>query len=308
MDAHDDRPITRLAPSPTGALHLGNARTFLINHALAAQGGWRTLLRIDDLDGPRTKPGADAAAEEDLRWLGLSWAGESIHQSRRRAVHDAMLERLRAAGVVYECRCTRAEVERAAAGVAMDGATLHPPACVSSDATRPAALRARVGGGTVAFHDPLLGRQSCDAGDLGDFVVRKSSGEIGYQLASLADDLDLNVTHVVRGGDLLASTFRQVWLAGVLGESRRLPAFYHLPLVVGTDGRKLSKRHGDTRLSQLRDEGVSAGRVRAMLGRWSGIGDIDDEATVDQWVDSFRLEKLPREAAVYDDATDRPRA
>ena len=308
-------PATRLAPSPTGALHLGNARTFLVNWALARQRGWRVALRIDDLEGPRVKAGADAQAIEDLRWLGLTWDGPATRQSARVAAYEGALASLERAGRIYRCYCSRSEIERDATARAIDESPLYPGTCRTRHGSAAAAgendaasLRFRVPHRSVSFHDAFFGPQRFEAAtDLGDFVVRKSDGEFAYQLATVVDDAAAGVTHVVRGVDLLASTPRQVLLYGALGLSGDVPRYVHLPLIVGTDGRKLAKRHGDTRLRQLRDEGVTAGQVRRLLATWSGFEPRDPhETSTAEWVERFDLARLPREAVVYDDAHRRP--
>ena len=298
-------PTTRLTPSPTGALHLGNARTFLINWALAKRREWRVRLRVDDLEGPRVKPGAARQAEQDLAWLGLTWDGPIIRQSDRRAEYDAALARLGGAGLLYSCDCPRSTVAAGSPGAAEDGAMIYGGRCRGRDWREPGAVRLRVGG-DVRFEDEFLGRVERPAAAVGDVVVRKSSGEVGYQLASVVDDAIDGITHVVRGDDLLASTVRQAFVRRALGIASS-PAFVHVPLVVGLDGRKLAKRHGDTRLAELRAEGVSAGRVRGMLARWSGLGALG-ECSLDEWVGRFDLTLLPRGEVIYDDGRDRPRA
>ena len=307
-------PTTRLAPSPTGALHLGNARTFLANWALARRRGWRVLLRIDDLEGPRVKAGADAQAVEDLRWLGLDWDGPTLYQSKRGGEYASALTKLTDAELVFGCDCSRREVGAASPRVAADGAPLYGGRC-RSKTSRPDrrdgndnAIRFRVPPATVAFDDEVAGPQSFDAEtDLGDFVIRKAGGEYGYQLATVVDDAETGVTHVVRGTDLLASTPRQLLLYKALDWSNKAPTYAHLPLIVGPDGRKLAKRHGDTRLSQLRDEGVTAGQVRHLLATWSGFDPRDPrECPVEEWTERFHLARLPRSPVLYDDATQRP--
>lgn len=312
-------PITRLAPSPTGALHLGNARTFLVNWVLARRNGWRILLRIDDLEGPRIKPGADREAIEDLQWLGLDWDAEAPRPSTRLARHAEALKDLTGRGCVYPCICTRSEIERDAGPDIRhepDGAVQYPGTCRgrfrSKEETlqstgRAPAMRFHVPSRGVSFDDAFHGRITFSGGrDVGDFVVQKADGEFAYQLATVVDDADAGVTHVVRGDDLLASTFRQLLVYEALDMTRKTPHYMHIPLVVGPDGRKLAKRHGDTRLRQLRDEGVSAGQVRHLLATWSGWTPAGVETSVQEWVERFELDRLPRQAVVYDDVCDRP--
>ena len=308
-------PVTRLAPSPTGALHLGNARTFLVNWLLARRSGWRIVLRIDDLDGPRTKPGADRQAVDDLRWLGLDWDAGPVYQSARAADHAAALQQLAGADLIYPCTCTRREVGRAAAAPhAEDGSAVYPGTCHDrySDASaarretgREPAWRFRVPDVVVKWADAFAGPQSVRAArDIGDFVVAKNDstgtgfGTPAYQLATVMDDLAAGVTHVVRGDDLIDSTPRQMLLYDALGAAARVPTHYHLPLILGPDGRRLAKRHGDTRLSIYRAAGVPPGRMLALLARWSGV-DAGDSVAARDLLEPFDLRRLPRDPVTF---------
>ena len=301
---------TRLAPSPTGALHLGNARTFLATWLLARQQGWQITLRIEDLDGPRVRAGADAAAIDDLRWLGLDWDDGPLLQSTRAPAHAHAVAQLIAQGNAYPCICTRREVDAAASAPhADDGAAVYPGTCrgrfasvaqAAAIARRPPAIRFRVPAGAIDWHDGFAGpqRYADVAGQLGDFVIAKADGTAAYQLAVVVDDAAAGVTHVVRGDDLLDSTPRQILLYRALGLSKAIPAYAHLPLVVGPDGRRLAKRHGDSRLRAFRDRGVPAGRVRQLLARWCGV-QVDDRDPIAAQLPAFDLAKVPRERIVF---------
>jgi glutamyl-tRNA synthetase len=300
--------ITRLAPSPTGALHLGNARTFLVNWLLARRNGWRIVLRIEDLDGPRIKRGAAEQAIDDLRWLGIDWDDGPLYQSARHAKYDEALERLIEGGPTFFCVCSRRDIESAASAPhASDGAAIYPGTCrdVIYDLKpgTPVAVRFRVPDEQLPFDDGFAGRQTFDvARQLGDFVIAKSDGTAAYQLAVVVDDADMGVTDVVRGDDLLDSTPRQALLYRALGLADRIPTYYHLPLVIGPDGRRLAKRHGDTRLATYRDAGVPAGRVLQLLASWCGIEGVGDDVRAADLVDRFNLARLPRTPIVFDPA------
>jgi glutamyl-tRNA synthetase len=310
--------VTRLAPSPTGALHLGNARTFLVNWLLARQMGWRIVLRMEDLDGPRIKRGADRQAVEDLRWLGLDWDEGPIYQSPRMQLYSDAIERLIAGGHAYPCVCSRREVDAAASAPhAEDGATVYPGTCRGRYQTvsearerggREPAVRFAVAPGVVEFDDLSAGHQAVDvAARLGDFVVAKSACDKGdgttlwtpaYQLAVVVDDADMGITDVVRGQDLLDSAPRQMLVYRRLGLAGRVPRYYHLPLVTGADGRRLAKRHGDTRLSWYRSQRVPAARVLALLAKWCGVethaDGTDARAMLGSMLSRFRLGSMPR--------------
>ena len=294
---------TRLAPSPTGALHLGNARTFLITWAMARQVGMRLLMRIDDLDGPRVKPGAAEQALDDLRWLGLDWDGDPVCQRADLSHYDRALARLAEAGLVYGCRCSRREVAEALSAPHGEGRDpRYPGTCRDRgvryrvggrhDGEGDVAIRLRVPPGEVAFTDTFQGRQAVNVQqDVGDFVVGTKSGLPAYQLAVVVDDHRQRVTRVVRGDDLLPSTARQLWCYRLLGLGPE-PAYTHLPLVVGRDGRRLAKRHGDTRLSYYRDRGVPAERVVGLIAKWCGVLDRYDDLDAPAFLRGFEIERL----------------
>ena len=303
--------ITRLAPSPTGALHLGNARTFLVNWIMARQNKWKILLRIEDLDGPRIKRGTVTELMEDLRWLGLDFDGAPIYQSSHSGEYVTAIEKLLREGFAYPCVCTRKEVETAASAPhAEDGSTVYPGTCRGRFATmaqaqafsgRPAAIRFRVPDQTVRWTDGVAVEQSCDVGrQLGDFVIAKADAAAAYQLAVVVDDADAGVTHVVRGDDLLDSTPRQMLLYQALGMAEKIPNYFHLPLVVGPDGRRLAKRHGDTRLATYRQSGVPASRIRGLLAKWSGIDAGEHVHDIRSLIGRFDLSLLPRSPIVCD--------
>lgn len=309
-----DRPRTRLAPSPTGALHLGNARTFLINWALARRNGWGIVLRIEDLDGPRLKPGADRDAIEILRWLGIDWDEGPHYQLADLTRYHAALRRLEGAGLIYPCRCTRSQIASAQSAPHGDEHELrYPGTCRPSDnaerGTRNAertaeAWRLRVPDGTVTFTDGFAGPQAVDVQrTIGDFIVATKAGLPAYQLAVVVDDAAQGVTHVVRGDDLLGSTPRQMVLYRMLGLGSP-PVYMHVPLVLGGDGRRLAKRHGDTRLTTYRDRGVPPRRIIGLLAEWCGVGPrCEMEAA--EFAERFDVTRLPKAAVTFTAADER---
>jgi glutamyl-tRNA synthetase len=308
-------PTTRLAPSPTGALHLGNARTFLINWLLARRLGWRVNLRIEDLDGPRIKSNAAQQLIDDLEWIGIDWDGGPTYQSENRSRYSNAIDQLMNAGVAYPCVCTRKEVELAASAPhAEDGSTIYPGTCrgrfksiteATATAGRPPAIRFAVPDVNVSWNDDFSGAQNYEvAKQLGDFVIAKADGTPAYQLAVVVDDAASGVTHIVRGDDLLDSTPRQILLYRALGMGDRVPAYCHLPLVVGKDGRRLAKRHGDTRLSFYREQGVASSRVLSLLAKWSGM-DLEQEVNSPMdLIERFKLENVSKSQIVFDESAD----
>lgn len=310
--AYERTRKTRLAPSPTGALHLGNARTFLLTWLLARTQGWNIILRIEDLDGPRIKRAADREAIADLQWLGLDWDEPPVYQSTRAELYRAAVESLLASGRAYPCTCTRSEVNHAASAPhAEDGATVYPGTCrgryADIDAARrhtgrEPAIRFRVDDERVIeWTDGFSGGHTITMRSLGDFVIAKGDGTPAYQLAVVVDDAEAGVTDVVRGDDLLDSTPRQIALYEALNLGPP-PTYYHLPLVVGADGRRLAKRHGDTKLSSFRAAGVSAGSMLSLLAKWSGMEPCGDIKSARNLTPSFALQRVPTEPIVFREA------
>ncbi|MEL6107352.1 MAG: glutamate--tRNA ligase family protein [Planctomycetota bacterium] len=259
-----------MAPSPTGAQHLGNARTYLIAYWAARSVGGELHLRIDDLDSPRVKSWASEQAIEDLRWLGIDWDGEPTFQSQQRG-YGRVLESIAAADLAYPCTCSRKDIEQALSAPHESRfrgeGPVYPGTCAGWRFGQPFpnvpyCWRFRASDASLDFEDRLLGKQTCNpARELGDFPITQKSGVAAYQLAVCVDDLDAGINQVVRGNDLVASTFRQLEIYRAL--QREPPTYAHTPLVRGHDGHRLAKRHGDTRLSTYRESGV---RPEAIVG------------------------------------------
>ena len=246
----------RFAPSPTGTLHLGNLRTALLAWLFARSAGSRFVVRMEDLDAGRVRAGVAEEQLADMAALGLDWDGEVEFQSARESLYASALSQLRDERRLYECYCTRAEIREAASaahGPLPEGA--YPGTCLRLSAAeladrrasgRPPALRVRAEGARVTFTDRLLGRIE---GVVDDFVVRRGDGAYAYNLAVVVDDADQGIAEVVRGSDLADSTPRQIWLARELGLLEL--AYAHVPLVLGPDGARLAKRHGDVTLREV---------------------------------------------------------
>lgn len=283
------RPTTRLAPSPTGALHLGNARTFLVNWALARKQNWRILLRIEDLDTPRIKPGVNQQTIDILRWLGIDWDDGPIIQSHDLEPYRQAMHALAARALAYPSALTRTQIQSHADEAALAALAASAPQEGAHEFPFPASLRPAIPAGgqpfdnqginwrllvpdrTITFTDQFAGPQSHNpARTVGDFLVWTMRAQPSYQLAVVVDDARQGVTHIVRGDDLLDSAARQI----LLYESLNLgptPTYYHLPLVRGHDGKRLAKRHGDTRLDMYKSRGVTPQRVIGLIAKWCGI-------------------------------------
>ncbi|MFW6049792.1 MAG: tRNA glutamyl-Q(34) synthetase GluQRS [Myxococcota bacterium] len=298
---------TRLAPSPTGDLHLGHARTSLVAWLRARTLGGSLVMRIEDLDGPRVREGATEAICADLRWLGIDWdegpdvggARGPYVQSQRVPFYEEALEELARKGFIYACTCTRREIRAIASAPHGEETPRYPGLCRRGPTHpgRPASLRFRMQEPSPGFRDVVHGR--IGAGLVGgDFVVRRSDGLFAYQLAVVVDDAAMGVTEVVRGDDLLTSTPRQIALYRALG--RPEPAWLHVPLVLGPDGKRLSKRHGAVSIAGYREAGWSAERVVGMLAASLGLVRRGAEADPAALLPSFDPERLPREPATLD--------
>ena len=291
--------VGRLAPSPTGALHLGNVRTFMIAWLRARAANGKVVFRMEDLDHPRDKPGAAAQTVEELRWLGFDWDEEYV-QSGRKSVYRAALDGLKAAGLVYPCVCSRRDVETAQSAPHEGEQLFYPGTCRGrfadwDDAAkiRPPCWRFRVQEGAyVEFADVFAGHRGQDVSrTLGDFPLARDENGAGYTLAVVVDDAAMGVTEVVRGDDLLAATPAQILLQRALGLPT--PSYCHVPLAVGPDGRRLAKRHGDTRVHAFRAAGWSPERLVGFIAASCGMGD-GSPCGLRDLLPRFSLETIPR--------------
>lgn len=300
---------TRLAPSPTGALHLGNARTFLVNWALARHQGWQIVMRIEDLDGPRVKHDAAQQAIDLLRWLGIDWDEGPVYQTTDLEPYRMALRKLAERGLAYPCNCTRREIEAASRSAphADEHELRYPGTCRPAE-PRPIAAasieleergwRFRVPDGPHPFVDQFLGEQQIDVQQtVGDFQIWTKGGLPSYQLAVVVDDARQGIDRIVRGNDLVTSTPRQQLLANAL-DADYAPQFWHLPLVRGTDGKRLAKRHGDTRLVHYREQGVGAQRIIGLLAEWCGLGPRRT-LTAEEFAAGFEIENLSQQDVLF---------
>jgi glutamyl-tRNA synthetase len=314
-----DLLVTRFAPSPTGYLHLGNARTALLNFLAARKAGGRFILRVEDTDEARSNEDFMTALFADLKWLGMDWdEGPDIggphkiyRQQQRRAIYEEWLTRLDAAGLTYPCFCTPAELNISRKRQLASG---QPPryAGTCRNLTQeeradrsvrglPAALRFRVPEGQiVSFVDVVHGEQRFNSSDIGDFIIRRTDGSTAFFFSNAVDDALMGVTLVLRGDDHMTNTPRQILILQAL--NLRIPQYAHVALLLGMDGAPLSKRHGDTSLRDLRERGYLPGALRNHLVR------LGHSCVTDGWLDDaaliadFDLNRLGRAAAKFDDA------
>lgn len=307
----------RFAPSPTGHLHVGGARTALFNWLYARKTGGTFVLRIEDTDAERSTSESYEAILDGMRWLGLDWdegpGVEGEHgpylQSARTVIYRNAAEKLMAAGGAYRCFCTpeeldelREEARREGKSPNYDGRCQRLP---EDEVARrvgdgvPHTIRYRMEPGTSKFHDVVRGEFSFDNGELGDFVILKSDGHATYNFAAVVDDAAMKISHVIRGDDHLSNTPRQVCLYRALGY--RLPKFVHLPMILGDDKSRLSKRHGATSVQEYRKLGFSPdGLVNylALLG-WSLDGSSEFFPR-EVLIDKFSLKRISKNPAAFD--------
>jgi len=309
----------RFAPSPTGHLHIGGARTAIYNWAFARRHGGTFVLRIDDTDPERSTPEITAAILSALRWLGLDWdegpevggAHGPYFQTQRAASYARALERLKTAGAVYPCFCSAEDLaaSREAARAAGTFAG-YPRSCRAVDAKsaeariaagEPHAWRLTVpeGRGDVVFEDAVRGKSAFAADVLDDYIVVRSDGTPTYNFATVVDDAEMEITHIIRGDDHLSNTPRQILAYEALGAP--LPAFAHLSMIWGPDGKRLSKRHGAANVEDYRDAGYlpeALVNYLALLG-WS----LDDKTTIidaPTLVANFSLDRVSKNPAIFD--------
>jgi glutamyl-tRNA synthetase len=297
--------VTRFAPSPTGALHIGGARTALFNWLYARHTGGKFLLRIEDTDRERSKPEHVNAILDSLTWLGLSWDGEPVSQFSRADRHREVAQRLLSEGRAYQCYLTPAELDviRAKAQAEKQPYTVHSPWRDADPATAPKgikpALRLRAAREGVTVVDDLVqGYIEFPNKDLDDLVILRSDGGPTYNFAVVVDDHDMGVTHVIRGADHLTNAGRQTQVYQACGWD--LPAFAHIPLVHGADGAKLSKRHGAQGAEEFRAMGYLPAALRNYLARLAWSHGDDEIFSTEQAIAWFDVKDVGKSAARFD--------
>jgi glutamyl-tRNA synthetase len=311
LEPMNDVVRTRIAPAPSGSIHVGNARAALYNWLFSRQHRGVFVLRIEDTDQKRATEAAYGAIAEDLEWLGLTWDEGPFLQSERGDRYTTAAERLVMEGHAYRCYCTAEELDtRRKAAMAAGKPPGYDGRCRNlSDAERAAfeaegrsfALRFRVPEDrTITFEDVVRGPVATATGQISDFIIQRSDGGPTYMLAVTVDDLEMDITHIIRGEDLLASTPRQLLIREALGVSA-VPVFAHLPLLVSSDGRPLSKRWGDVSVRAYRDAGFlpeALVNYLALLG-WS-YDDRTNVFSIDELVEKFSLERVGKNPAAFD--------
>jgi glutamyl-tRNA synthetase len=304
-------PRVRFAPSPTGYLHVGGARTALFNWLFTRHAGGVFILRIEDTDFERSSEDMVQGILDGMRWLGLEWDEGPFFQSQRLPLYKATAERLRQSGHAYYCFCTKEELEqRRTAAVATGKPPMYDWRCRAIDpsvahervqAGEPGALRFAVPeGGVTSFEDAVFGTVEFANAELEDFVLLRSDGVPTYHLSVVADDVDMRVTHIIRGADHISNTPKQVMQYEALGE--KLPVFAHLPLILGPDKSRLSKRHGATSVLAYQDVGIVPEAFRNFLGLlgWAPGATGKEILSSAELIELFSLGGISKSNAVFD--------
>lgn len=293
--------IGRFAPTPSGRLHLGNLLCALIAYLSVRKADGRFLLRIEDLDIPRCPRSLAQQAIDDLTWLGFCWDEPPLYQSERSDVYLAHLEKLQQVGLIYPCFCTRAQLHASQAPNLGDTQFVYQGTCAHLSVseidqlsqTRMPALRLRVPDIEIRFTDTLFGQQAENlARDCGDFILRRSDGLYGYQLAVVVDDALSGVNQVVRGRDILSATPRQIYLLNQLGYP--IPQYTHIPLLLDSAGRRLAKRDRDMDLTAL-SKRYTAEEILGALASSAGLIPENRPVTLNELIDLFDIKLVSKE-------------
>lgn len=301
-----DQVVGRLAPSPSGEMHLGNAFAALLAWLSVRAAGGAVLLRLEDLDLPRCPAKYAYGVMEDFTWLGLNWDNDPVWQSKRGAWYDRCLDVLGERGLLYPCYCSRKELHAVTEASAPHGVSpVYSGRCRGLTKAQRAAIEAQGRKGAIrvqvpkaryGFVDGCQGPYEVDlAQACGDFILRRSDGLYAYHLAVVADDGDMGVNQVVRGRDLLSATPQQLWLQEELGFPH--PQYYHVPLLLAPDGRRLSKREGDLSLRAL-SKTCSAPELVGRLACWAGLLDKPRSVTPTDLIGEFSWERVKKEDVV----------
>jgi glutamyl-tRNA synthetase len=299
----------RFAPSPTGYLHVGGARTALFNWLFARRTGGAFVLRIEDTDRERSTEAHTQVILDGLTWLGVTWDEGPYFQGAYGDRHQADAERMLAAGTAYRCFCSREDLDaQRASAEANKGAFRYDRRCLRLTAgeiderlrqATPFTIRFLVPDEEIAWEDAVHGRISFQGNDIDDFVILRSDGSAIYNLAVVSDDIAMRITHVIRGDDHVSNTPKQIALYRALGAEP--PVFAHVPMILGSDGKKLSKRHGATAVGDYQDQGIMPAAMRnflALLG-WSP-GEDREILAEDEMIALFSLEAIQSKPAVFD--------
>ena len=307
------KPIVRFAPSPTGRLHVGNVRTALMNVLFAQAGGGTFVLRIDDTDLERSTAEFEQGIRDDLSWLGVTW-GKTFKQSDRFAMYDEAADKLRKAGLLYACYETSEELDRQRKLLRVAGKppiynraglelTDEQKTAYEAEGRSPH-WRFKLSGESVTWHDLVRGEQTIDMSSLSDPVLIRGDGSYLYTLPSVVDDIEAEITHVIRGEDHVTNSGAQIEIFRALqkpNEATHLPEFAHTPLLVGADGKSLSKRLGSLSMLELRQQGIEPMSIASLLAKIGTSDAVDIRTSLAALASEFSFDKIGRAPARFDE-------
>ena len=305
-----NKPIVRFAPSPTGYLHIGGARTALFNWLYAKKNNGTFLLRIEDTDTERSEQKYVDQISDALQWLGLSWDDDVVYQSSNIERHQSVVNSMIENGTAYRCFLTKEELDSLRQKSEQNKEVFRVPKTYRDytesqqqdlvDQGKPFTVRLKIPDGVTEFDDLVYGNIKVNNSDLDDFIIARSDGTPTYNFVVTIDDSDMNITHVIRGDDHLANTPKQILVYKALGLN--VPTFAHLPMILGSDKKRLSKRHAATNVQEYRDKGYTSEAVLNYLSLLGWNPDSEQEIfNLDDLIDSFNLEQVQKKPAIFDE-------
>jgi len=305
-----NKPIVRFAPSPTGYLHIGGARTALFNWLYAKKNNGTFLLRIEDTDTERSEQKYVDQISDALQWLGLSWDDDVVYQSSNIERHQSVVNSMIENGTAYRCFLTKEELDSLREKSEQNKEVFRVPKTYRDytesqqqdlvDQGKPFTVRLKIPDGITEFDDLVYGNIKVNNSDLDDFIIARSDGTPTYNFVVTIDDSDMNITHVIRGDDHLANTPKQILVYKALGLN--VPTFAHLPMILGSDKKRLSKRHAATNVQEYRDKGYTSEAVLNYLSLLGWNPDSEQEIfNLDDLIDSFNLEQVQKKPATFDE-------
>ncbi len=305
-----NKPIVRFAPSPTGYLHIGGARTALFNWLYAKKNNGTFLLRIEDTDTERSEQKYVDQISDALQWLGLSWDDDVVYQSSNIERHQSVVNSMIQNGTAYRCFLTKEELDSLREKSEQNKEVFRVPKTYRDytesqqqdlvDQGKPFTVRLKIPDGVTEFDDLVYGNIKVNNSDLDDFIIARSDGTPTYNFVVTIDDSDMNITHVIRGDDHLANTPKQILVYKALGLN--VPTFAHLPMILGSDKKRLSKRHAATNVQEYRDKGYTSEAVLNYLSLLGWNPDSEQEIfNLDDLIDSFNLEQVQKKPATFDE-------
>ena len=305
-----NKPIVRFAPSPTGYLHIGGARTALFNWLYAKKNNGTFLLRIEDTDTERSEQKYVDQISDALQWLGLSWDDEIVYQSSNIERHQSVVVSMIENGTAYRCFITKEELDNLREKSEQNKEAFRVPKTYRDytesqqqelvDQGKPFTVRLKIPDGITEFDDLVYGNIKVNNNDLDDFIIARSDGTPTYNFVVTIDDSDMNITHVIRGDDHLANTPKQILVYKALGLN--VPTFAHLPMILGADKKRLSKRHTATNVQEYRDKGYTSEAILNYLSLLGWNPDSEQEIfNLDDLIDGFNLEQVQKKPATFDE-------